>query len=78
MLTEARVRGISVPHQLAVVGSGDLDFAATLDPSLTTVRIDGSLLGHTAAEFIIDRLEGNIRADKTMTLSLPIIERESA
>jgi LacI family gluconate utilization system Gnt-I transcriptional repressor len=78
VLTEARVRGISVPRQLAVVGSGDLDFAATLAPSLTTVRIDGGLLGHTAAEFIIDRLEGKNRADKTMTLSLPIIERESA
>lgn len=78
VLTEARARGISVPRQLSVVGSGDLDFAATLDPSLTTVRIDGSLLGHTAAEFIIDRLEGKHRAEKTMALSLPIIERESA
>lgn len=78
VLTEARVRGISVPQRLAVVGSGDLDFAATMDPSLTTVRIDGGLLGQMAAELIIDRLNGNNRADRTMTLSLPIIERESA
>lgn len=78
VLTEARVRGIKVPQQLAVVGSGDLDFAATLDPSLTTVRIDGALLGQTAAEFIIDRIEGKERTEKTVSISLPIIERQSA
>lgn len=78
VLTEARARGISVPQQLSVVGSGDLDFAATLDPSLTTVRIDGGLLGRTAAEFIIDRLQGKQRAERIITLSLPIVERESA
>lgn len=77
VLTEARIRGIVVPRQLAVIGSGDLDFAATLEPSLTTVRIDGGLLGRLAAEFLIDRLEGKEQAEKTMKLSLPIIERDS-
>lgn len=78
VLTEARMQGIAVPQQISVVGSGDLDFAATLEPSLTTVRINGDLLGRAAADFIIDRLEGRPRAEKSVKLRLPIIQRNSA
>ena len=49
VLTEARTRGIRVPEQVAVVGLGDLDFAAATDPALTTVRIDGTAIGREAA-----------------------------
>lgn len=42
--TEARIRRLATPQQLAVIGSGDLDCAATLEPSLTTVRTDTRLL----------------------------------
>ena len=57
-MTEARARGIAVPRQLAVVGFGDLEFAADLHPALTTVRIDGTAIGRQAAQFIVDRAEG--------------------
>ena len=45
-------------EQLAVVGFGDLEFAADLDPALTTVRIKGAAIGRQAAQFIVDRAEG--------------------
>ena len=57
-MTEAQARGIAVPDQLAVVGFGDLEFAADLHPALTTVRIDGAAIGRQAAQFIVDRAEG--------------------
>ena len=41
-MTEAQARGIAVPERLAIVGFGDLEFAADLHPALTTVRIDGA------------------------------------
>jgi hypothetical protein len=47
VMTEARARGIAVPGDLGVVGFGDLEFAATLAPALTTVRIDGSRLARS-------------------------------
>jgi DNA-binding LacI/PurR family transcriptional regulator len=37
VIAEARRRGISVPHDLSVVGFNDIDAAATCDPPLTTV-----------------------------------------
>ena len=78
VLTEARARGIVVPEQLAVVGFGDLDFAADLEPSLTSVRIDGQAIGRQAARFIIERAEGRTPASPVVDVGFQIIERASA
>ncbi|CAN7333327.1 LacI family DNA-binding transcriptional regulator [Acidovorax sp. LjRoot129] len=78
VLTEARVRGIDVPGQLAVVGFGDIDFAQTVSPSLSTVRIDGTRMGQTAAQLIADRAEGKAVEEPVVDIGFSIIERESA
>ena len=78
VLTEARARGIDVPGQLAVIGFGDLEFAADLEPSLTTVRIDGEAIGRQAARFIIDRAEGRVPEAAVVDVGFRIIERASA
>ncbi|MCY1383473.1 HTH-type transcriptional repressor CytR [compost metagenome] len=78
VLTEARTRGIAVPEQLAVVGFGDLEFAADLAPSLTTVRIDGEAIGRQAARFIIERAEGETEGPAVVDVGFRIVERESA
>ena len=78
VLTEARVRGIDVPGQLAVVGFGDIDFAQTVSPSLTTVRIDGTRMGQMAAQWIADRADGKSVAEPVVDIGFSIVERESA
>lgn len=78
VLTEARVRGIAVPQQLAVMGFGDIDFAQTVSPSLSTVRIDGTRMGQAAAQLIADRAEGKAVAEPVVDIGFSIIERESA
>jgi LacI family gluconate utilization system Gnt-I transcriptional repressor len=78
VLTEAQARGIAVPKQLAVVGFGDLDFAADLHPALTTVRIDGQAMGRQAAQFIVERAEGRAVDTRVVDLGFSIIERASA
>ncbi|SFN19782.1 LacI family DNA-binding transcriptional regulator [Variovorax sp. OV329] len=78
VLTEARTRGIDVPKDLAVTGFGDLEFAADLEPSLTTVRIDGQAIGRQAARFIIDRAEGRTAEAAVVDVGFQIIERASA
>lgn len=78
VMTEARVRGISVPDELAVVGFGDLEFAADLQPSLTTVRIDGEAIGRQAARFIIDRAEGLPLGPSVVDVGFTVVARESA
>ena len=51
---ECQRRGIAIPERLAIVGFGDLDFAAVCNPSLTTVRPSGDLIGREAARIIIE------------------------
>ncbi|EHR73687.1 transcriptional regulator [Burkholderiales bacterium JOSHI_001] len=78
VLTEARVRGLVVPQDLAVVGFGDLDFAADLEPALSTVHIKGAAIGRQAAQFIVDRAEGRAVAERIVDIGFSIVQRHSS
>ena len=77
VLTEAQVRGISVPRQLGVIGFGDLEFAADLHPALSSVRINGDAIGRQAAQFIVDRAEGREVTQRVVDIGFSIIDRAS-
>ena len=75
VLTEARTLGLDVPGRLAVIGFGDLGFAAELDPPLSTVRIDGTAIGHHAARLILDRVEGRAVDTPVIDVGFTLVER---
>ena len=77
-LIEARARAIAVPDRLRILGFGDLDFARDADPSLSTVRIDGTAIGRQAARFLLDRIAGKPAGPRVVDLGFTIIPRESA
>lgn len=76
-LIEASVRGIRVPEQLAIIGFGDQEFASDLSLALTTVRIDRSELGQTAADAVVARIEGRSVPPVT-DVGFSIIRRQTA
>lgn len=78
VLVEAQAQGLAVPGRLAVVGLGDLDFAASLEPALTTVRIDGTRIGRTAAQYIVERAEGRVVEQPVVDVGFELVERDSA
>lgn len=78
VLTEARVRAVTVPRQLAVVGFGDLEFAADVEPALTTVHIKGTAIGRQAAQFIVERAEGREVTERLIDIGFSIVERQSS
>lgn len=78
VLTEAHARGMPVPERIAVVGFGNLPFAAGLIPSLTTVHVDGVRIGRTAASFLIDRAEGRKIEQPVVDVGFSIVQRDSA
>lgn len=78
VLTEARSRDIAVPERIAVVGFGDLEFAADLHPALTTVHINGGEIGRQAARFMVDRAEGRTVEARVVDIGFSIVERQSS
>lgn len=49
---------LQVPRDLSITGFDDLDFAAELSPSLTTVHVPAEAIGAAAAAWLVDSLEG--------------------
>jgi LacI family gluconate utilization system Gnt-I transcriptional repressor len=76
-MDELRRRGVRVPEDVAVIGFGDLEFAAELSPSLTTVKIDGAVIGRQAAEFLMLRARGEKIARPIVDIGFTLVERES-
>ncbi len=76
VLGEARRAGIDVPGKMAVCGFGDLEFAAATVPQLTTVRVDGSLIGVSAARSLLDRL-GGVQHPTVIDVGFHLVERET-
>jgi LacI family gluconate utilization system Gnt-I transcriptional repressor len=78
VLAEASVRRIDVPARLAVMGTGNVEFAATHAPALTTVGADDLRIGNTAAQMLIDRMAGRPVKDTVVDVGFEIMQRESA
>lgn len=75
---ECHRRGWKMPERLAIAGYGDMDLAAQLFPTLTTVRVPRYAMGKRAAEHLIGRLNGARDLPNVVSLDFEIVERESA
>jgi LacI family transcriptional regulator len=64
--------GIKIPNDLSIVGFADLDFAAAMEPPLTTMRQKPDEIGRLAAKLIIDRIDnGMTENDAPLTVKVP-------
>jgi LacI family gluconate utilization system Gnt-I transcriptional repressor len=71
-------RGIAVPGSIAIAGYDDLEIAAELVPSLTTVRMPRYEIGQMAARLIDQCLSGAPPRHAVHDLGYELITRESA
>lgn len=77
VITEALARGLRVPQDLAVCGFGNAEFSAHMLPSLTTVHVDGALIGQRAAQLILDRWADRPITQPVVDLGFQVVERVS-
>ncbi len=68
-LIEAKATGLSVPRDVSVTGFNDLDFAAFLDPPLTTVHVPADTIGTLSGDYLVGRLHDQpvLRANEVET-----------
>jgi LacI family gluconate utilization system Gnt-I transcriptional repressor len=76
-LSAARQMGLSVPSRLAICGFGDLEFATETTPQLTSVHVDGTRIGVTAARCLLDRLSGSGQG-KVTDVGFEVVRRGSS
>jgi DNA-binding LacI/PurR family transcriptional regulator len=77
-LEYCRTHGLSVPHDVSVVGFDDVPMAPLLSPRLTTVRQPAREMGMHAAELLLDLVNGNVKPELPETFPVEVIVRESA
>ena len=57
-MIEAKANGLVVPRDVSLTGFNDLDFAAHLDPALTTIAVPADQIGVIAGEYLLNRVAG--------------------
>jgi LacI family transcriptional regulator len=75
--------GVAVPSDVALVGTGDLEWAELADPPLSMIEIDGHLIGRQAVRCALDRVREAARArgvapPRTMVLPTRLVVRRSS
>ena len=76
----AQELGLKIPDELSLVGFADLDFAATMDPPLTTMRQKPYEIGRLAADLIMRRISGEMPDDDdptTIKVDAELVVRKS-
>jgi LacI family gluconate utilization system Gnt-I transcriptional repressor len=74
---EARRHGLAQPGELGVLGFGNFDFAAALDPDLTTVHVDGDAIGRECAQLLLTRARGEKPGQRFIDIGARIVARGS-
>lgn len=79
VIFECQRLGINIPERISVVGFGDLSFSAACNPSLTTIRPPGDLIGTEAARLILDRIaRGGDRTPTVIDTRFNLLHRQSS
>ncbi|NDK31844.1 LacI family DNA-binding transcriptional regulator [Nesterenkonia haasae] len=73
-------RGLRVPHDIAVIGYDDLEWAAVASPPLTTIRQPRDLLGATAVRMLLElfRDGGALPRNNHVVLQPELVIRDTA
>ncbi|MHA6480532.1 LacI family DNA-binding transcriptional regulator [Paenibacillus sp. strain BS8-2] len=68
--------GLSVPEDMSLIGFDDIEISAYLNPPLTTIKAYTELMGRTAVQLLLERLDGRETAIHSI-VNTAFVERES-
>lgn len=76
VMLAAQRAGVRIPEELSITGFDDLPQARFMTPALTTVAVPAINIGHTIADELMARIEGQVLPNRRL-LGAPLIIRES-
>ncbi|MWV47105.1 LacI family DNA-binding transcriptional regulator [Paenibacillus sp. HJL G12] len=69
--------GISVPHEVAVIGLSNIEVSKYSNPPLSTIDVPTKEIGMVAVDHLIDRMNGNHLLPKKVILPTRLVVRSS-
>ena len=69
--------GIAVPERVNIIGVNDISIAKYVYPSLSTVKVYTELMGETAVDTLLERVDGRTTAKKVFIATKLIIRNSS-
>jgi len=76
-IAAARERGLYIPEDLSIIGFDDIEIAAYVVPSLTTVRQNRAAIGQACAETLLKMLDGTNTTPEKVRIPTQLIIRNS-
>ncbi len=73
----AQAVGLKLPRDLSIVGIGDFNGSAEIEPGLTTVRLPARRIGHGAADMIAAIIDGRTPDPQQVLLPCELVLRQS-
>ncbi len=78
IVMECQRRGVRVPQDISVMGFGDFEIGAQINPPLTTIHVDFRGLGRTTGQLLLELLaSGASDTPKLIDVGLTVLERAS-
>lgn len=68
--------GIAIPERVSIIGINDMSVSKYMYPSLSTVRVYTEIMGETAVDTLLERLEGR-KIAKKIFISTKLVIRQS-
>jgi LacI family transcriptional regulator len=76
-LIEASHQGFVVPDDISVAGFNDLEYAAHLNPPLTTIRVPAEEIGAEAARLLMAQIANNTLVNSGVNIPFSLVVRAS-
>lgn len=67
--------GIAVPERVSVIGLNDMSISKYVYPSLSTIKVYTEIMGETAVDMLVERLEGRKIAKKVFIATKLVIRK---
>jgi DNA-binding LacI/PurR family transcriptional regulator len=76
-ILQCQKQGLSIPADISVVGSGDLDLIRYFSPKLSTLGSADAEIARTASNILLNRLRGTDMVEQIFPLKVDICWRET-